>query len=295
MLLTAISGTVAYNTIIELDWSLLVDLNETSFFNFPAKRVDRLYMGTGHNVAYALGVLWLRDNTILIGSVGKDFIKDDFFSSLINYDHLTYHKHLLTGHAWNIIDNNWKQLSMRNHGATYSDTLFQSSFKTKYLLVSSSNKQTMISHLQLWRRRGCITLFDPWIMLSLFDKEDLELIKPYIDYMTVNGHEFFQLCDILQLKKEDTHLFYNNLIVTLWNNGVDAWIDGAYYHVESYHNTVIDSTGAGDAFRWWLLAGFMTGKDIITSLKYWSILWSAAITVSWTIGYNVSPEQFLTI
>jgi 2-dehydro-3-deoxygluconokinase len=58
--------------------------------------------------------------------------------------------------------------------------------------------------------------------------------------------------------------------VTVWRNNWTAIIlaDGQIYEDQTYEVEVVDRVGSGDAFAGGFLYGYLTGKDIETSLKY---------------------------
>lgn len=129
--------------------------------------------GTGHNIAYNLGLLGLKEQTILVGAVGHDFTYAPRLSALIDYRHVLVDDTSLTAHAYMINDDDNTQIITFHPGAMASGLHTIPDQHYRYAIITPNDKAIMIAHTHAARNTGATVFFDPGQALGLFSKEDL--------------------------------------------------------------------------------------------------------------------------
>lgn len=288
-----VSGSVAYDTIISTVGSFSSNARgEVWSYNLSlfAPTVRIAFGGTGHNIAYNLGLLWQRNNTDLVACVGHDF---DYsrYSSMIDYIHLTQDDTALTGHAYMINDANNAQIISFHPWALWSGTLTIPNHPYTYAIIAPNDKPIMIAHLHAARQSGATVFFDPGQQLWLFTKEDMIWLQSSTDYLICNEPESEHIATLFDTTVIDLHTIFPKLIITQWERWVKYRDSGISWQVDVYPTAqVIDPTGAWDALRWGLLAGLMDGASLETSLWYGVILWSLVVSHQGTMEHTITME-----
>ena len=100
-----------------------------------------------------------------------------------------------------------------------------------------------------------------------FDPKAVNAVLPYIDMLVLNAVEAEQLQ--ATLGRSLTDLGVANIVVTLGGDG-SRWIDiiaGIETHIPAISVSPVDTTGAGDTFTGYLVAGLDRGLPMRQSLK----------------------------
>jgi len=100
--------------------------------------------------------------------------------------------------------------------------------------------------------------------------EGIYQLFPYIDVLFMNETEAIHYGRKISAKEAITEFSkYCKLVVAkLGEKGSIAISDGKVYEVNSYHVTVVDTTGAGDSFNAGFIYGLLKGKTVTECLKY---------------------------
>lgn len=98
-----------------------------------------------------------------------------------------------------------------------------------------------------------------------FDADAVQSVLPFLDFLVLNEIEASQLKSAIG--KDPQELGVKDVIVTLGRDGA-TWfgVDGSV-HVPAYNVTPVDTTGAGDTFTGYVLAGLDRGQPMEQALK----------------------------
>lgn len=244
--------------------------------SFLARKSQYYYGGTAGNIAYGLGILGYKP--IMFSAVGEDFNKD-------------YRKHLEkigvicrpiigprgseTAKCSQISDELHQQITIfqtnyygdRIDDMSLLETIMQEELeKVKAAIFSPGNNVSTLNNTQEFRRinQEAIIIFDPGMNVTTFSKEDLTECASLSNILISN--------DVEILRIEKVHGFS---ILELLDIGLDFVIEtkgekGSTIHTHSERidipivkpRKVVETTGAGDAYRAGLIAGLLEGKDI---------------------------------
>ena len=119
-----------------------------------------------------------------------------------------------------------------------------------------------------------------------FDANAVLAVLPHLDFLILNGIEAAQLKDATGQAPED--LSIKDVIVTLGANGA-IWfgVDGAIT-IPAHNVTPVDTTGAGDTFTGYVLAGLDRGQPMLQAIK--TATKAAAIMVTRRGTADVIPD-----
>lgn len=98
-----------------------------------------------------------------------------------------------------------------------------------------------------------------------FDADAVKAVIPYLDFLILNEVEAEQLKAATGQAPED--LGIKDVIVTLGSKGATWFGDEGAVDVAAYPVTPIDTTGAGDTFTGYVLAGLDRGQPMLQAMK----------------------------
>lgn len=98
-----------------------------------------------------------------------------------------------------------------------------------------------------------------------FDAERVQAVLPYLDFLILNAVEAEQLKDATG--KSPADLDVEDVIVTRGADGADWYSDAGLQHFEAIPVTPVDTTGAGDTFTGYVLAGLDRGLPMAQAIN----------------------------
>lgn len=119
-----------------------------------------------------------------------------------------------------------------------------------------------------------------------FDANEVKAVLPYLDFLILNAVEAQQLEEALGIPIED--LDVADIIITLGSDGA-RWIgDGTDQHFDAIAVEPVDTTGAGDTFTGYVLAGLDRGLTMGQSISL--AMRAAALMVTRMGTADVIPD-----
>jgi adenosine kinase len=289
-----VSGSVAYDTIIHVaeafEDNILPEKVASLSTGFYSHHTVKSAGGTAHNISYNLGLLWHKEVTVMLASVGHDFVLDRDLSEYISYDHLLVDTDRLTAGAYILTDKNKHQITVFHPGAMQlADIQKVPENDFTYAVISPNSKGAMFAHAEQAKVLGAQVFFDPGQAMSLFTSDDIVHMAKYSDVLIVNDYEY-SLLD--KLVSTDLLALFPMIFVTKGSDGVEMLTGDVELHVHSCKDIVaVDPTGAGDAFRAWLLSGLMHGFDWDDAMRLGNVMGSFVVEREGTLGHVISLEQ----
>lgn len=294
-----VSGSIAYDTIISTVGTF--DSNRRGndihySYSLYSPSIARQSGGTGHNVAYTLGLLWAKELTCLVGAVWNDFVPSRKQQDLIDYSHVITDNEAMTAHAFMVNDEQQHQIIVFHPGAMASGLHTIPNEKFQYALITPNDKEIMISHVKLTKASGATVFFDPGQALGLFSKEDIHNLASYVDYLICNEEEALTICKLFDYKNmTDIELLFWAAIITKWADGLTFKEYNSKERVTLSAipaPQVVDPTGAGDSLRWWMLQGLISWKSLQESLQQWILTAWYCVQHQWPQAHFYTKEEF---
>lgn len=279
-------GSIVYDIIFAIHGNikneLMVKNGEVQRVNlmFTAKEKQRYFGGTGGNIAYGIGMLG--GDVYLHGVVGDDFLQD--YKSHLSENNVKLRVKVVndkfTSTFYGISDEEYQQIGIFQPNVYYdfinniklSETLSTQDFNNiEYAIFSPGTGTSTRNHiLELRKELGSKVkiIFDPSQVLSiLFDKETIRECLSLADIFIGNETEISQLNSIFGYSIRDVlEIGVQNVIETKGAEGSIVYSKDGDRKIGSVKpQRIVETTGAGDAFRAGLLYGLSKGKDIYES------------------------------
>jgi adenosine kinase len=289
-----VSGSVAYDTIIHVaeafEDNILPEKVASLSTGFYSHHTVKSAGGTAHNIAYNLWLLWHKDATVMLASVGHDFVLDKTLSDYINYNHIVVDTDRLTAGAYILTDKNKHQITVFHPGAMQlADTQKAPESNFTYAIIAPNSKGAMFAHAEQAKAAGAQVFFDPGQAMSLFGSDDIVHMAKYSDVLIVNDYEY-SLLD--KLVSTDLLALFPMIFVTKGADGVEMLTGDVELHVHACKDIVaVDPTGAGDAFRAGLLSGLMHGFDWDDAMRLGNVMGSFVVEREGTLGHVMNLDQ----
>jgi len=289
-----VSGSVAYDTIIHVseafEDNILPEKVASLSTGFYSHHTVKSAGGTGHNIAYNLGLLWHKNETVMLASVGHDFVLDRDLSQHVNYDHLLVDTDRLTAGAYILTDKNKHQITVFHPGAMQlADTQKVPEKDFVYAIIAPNSKAAMFAHAEQSKQSWTQVFFDPGQAMSLFSGDDIVAMAKYCDVLIVNDYEYSLLEKLIST---DLLALFPMIFVTKGADGVEMLTGDVELHVHGCRDIVaVDPTGAGDAFRAGLLSWLMHGFEWDDAMRLGNVMGSFVVEREWTLGHMISLDS----
>ncbi|MBI2636868.1 MAG: carbohydrate kinase family protein [Parcubacteria group bacterium] len=263
----AVTGSLAYDRIMDFNDRfrnhIIPDKIHMLSVSFVLERLEEKFGGTAGNIAYSLKLLGM--DPAIIGSVGKDFGRyGEYLKGLgIGTSHIKAHEDEYTAVATMITDLDDNQISAFYPGALsrgHELDIPRQFGRDDFLVVAPSSKQEITKRCTEAHKRQIPYLFDPGQQMTVLSGEELLYGAEKAAIAIFNDYEW-------QLFREKTGMELGDLaskstvvIVTQGREGSAIHAKDLAQDLEigiAKPREVVDPTGAGDAFRAGIIAGFV--------------------------------------
>ena len=263
----AVTGSLAYDRIMDFNdrfrEHIIPDKIHMLNVSFVLEKLEEKFGGTAGNIAYSLKLLGM--DPVIIGSVGKDFGRYmEYLKGLgIETKHIKTHEDEYTAVATIITDLDDNQISAFYPGALgrgHEFALPGEFGRGDFLVVAASSKQEVVKRCTEAHKRKIPYLFDPGQQMTTLSTEELLHGTEQSAIAIFNDYEW-------QLYREKTSTELDDLtskgavvIVTQGAQGSVIYSKDLDYDLEigvARPVEVVDPTGAGDAFRAGIIAGYV--------------------------------------
>ena len=282
-----VSGPIAFDTILHC-----------AHFPHPNSAVQvtgvhELFGGSAGNVAACLASLG--ESSSVISAVGEDFPGSPYEKKLLSLgvdtSHVSVVRGMRTSCAVMPVDSRGDLQSFFYRGATGA---FETLPAPKLALEEGDIIHIATGEPSFNRRLaaaypGADISFDPGYDSPLYSKEDLESILPRVKTASMNTRELETALHTLGKNAAIELLGYGTetLIITHGRLGSCVYSGGRHFEVKAYAKArIVDTTGAGDAYRAGFLAARAKGMPLDKCAKFGSA------TASFVIERVGSQEGF---
>lgn len=287
-----VTWSIAYDSLMTVDneFQNIILPEQLSNLNvwLLATDMKKSLGGTATNIAYSLWLLWMKDDTIMLGVVWMDFSVDEKISKYVDFSHVLEIEDDFTACAYVMTDRKENQIT-----AFYPWVMNQADKMSlaaidgvDYCIVSPNGKAAMLKFVQEAKDKWINCFFDPGQQLPTFTKEELITCCVSANYLICNAYEFDLLMKMTERDQSQLLKYFEKIIVTLWAHGVNLIEEGREVLIPGVLVTdAVDPTGCGDALRSGLLYGLAEGKSWEESLKIWTIVASYVVKQKGTMDH----------
>jgi adenosine kinase len=302
-------GSVAFDVIFDIHGqiknNIVIENGKAGRQNlmFTAKVKQQHYGGAGANIAYGLGLLGVKP--ILFASVGKDF-KPDFHKHLkANGVDVRVHteKKNWTAAFYGMSDEAREQIGVWQPNAhdlldtvSITDSLDKKTLKNVSVAIFHGKPSIPLRHMTDIRKilgKNVTIIFDPGQNMAFYDKHTFEKCLSLADIFIVNDVELGQALSILRCTREDIFkLGIKAIVETKGADGSVIYEDGKKTDVPARKaKRVVETTGAGDAYRAGLIYGLLEGLDLARACRIGSYLGSKNVETLGGQAYMVTAKE----
>jgi len=292
-----VSGSIANDYIMnfhdQFGKYILPDKTHELSVNFNINELHAHAWGAWANISYNLWLLWQK--SVLLGAIGKEYKASEFMKTRANWEYTVVSESLHTATANIMTDEKNNQIT-----AFYPWALLESGKQSvldvqgdfSYAIVSPNLPDTMIAHVKQCAERGIPVIFDPGQPLSAFSKEQLLETLGAANHLIVNEYELDLLCKIADIDVSELLNYVESYIVTLGASWSRYISEQETFDVPATPTEwVLDPTGAGDAFRAWILYELHHGNGWRSGMELWSELAHACIQMHGTQRHDFERVQ----
>ena len=295
-----VSGSLAYDRIMtfpgKFSQHILPGKIHVLNVSFTVNGMVEKLGGTAGNIAYALSLLG--EEPIILATVGRDYHR--YFEWLaknhIAADSIKVIEEEFTASAYITTDRADNQITGFNPGAMK----YPSAFNFDKLppgeslaIIAAGNLEDMMTYSLTCKSRGIDYIFDPGQSLPMWQKHDLIRCIKGSRILISNDYELELIMTSTELAREELLQNTGIIVTTLGEMGSRViTADGEIAIPAARPKTVVDPTGAGDAYRAGLIKGLVQGKDIRECAMMGSVCASFAVESYGTQEYRFSPDEF---
>ncbi len=293
-----VSWSTAYDNIMQSDTIIKnhipnQDLEHMNI-SYLVSNLEKQEWGTWLNIVYNLSLLG--EKSILLSSVGKDFVFSDFLKENVNLEYINYSDKYLTARSYITNDAHNNQITAFYPWAM-QDSCQISNIKdedVEYSIVSANHISVMKKHIKLFKEKWYKTFFDPGQQITQMTKEDLDYCFFYSDYIILNEYEYILIKQIAEKTDEEMIALFEKMILTYWIRWSKIF-DRNYNIIEIpgvENSNYINATWAWDAYRAGLLKWLNSWYSWEISAKIWAVLASLSTEFFGWQNHFIDWKQF---
>lgn len=286
-----VTGSIAYDVLLGYEGSFADAIDQKSLqhlsLSFFSPRYTRHHGGTAANIAWNLRLLG--GDPLVVGTVGTDggTYKALLAERGIGIAYIEERKDHVTATAIIGTDRDERQIAFFHPGADVAGTWPQLSEErddVAYGIVSPRDTRQMTAGMQWCAEQKVPVFFDPGQQIIAFSADELRRFTKMSAGVIVNDYEWSLLKDALKVDEKTVLTLVPVAIITHGEKGVTLLAnEGTVSLPACMPDSVVDPTGAGDAFRGGFLYGLSCGWDMPSSLKLGAAMGSKVIEQEGTL------------
>jgi len=298
-----VCGSIVYDRIMNFPGKfsdhILPDKVHILNVSFTLNRLSESFGGTGGNIAYNLALLGERPK--LYGVVGADFEKyaDWLKGNRVDIKNVKIANEELTASAYIMTDRADNQIAGFYPGSKIQIPLTLPARASQWqagpfvkggtlAIVSPDLVARMVEYAKIFKRFKIPYIFDPGQQITSFSPKELNLAVKSAKVLIGNDYEIELILKKLGLKRPVLAKIVETLVITKGDKGSEIYNQGKKLTIPAAKpKSVLDPTGAGDAYR----AGFIKGLIMGWPLAKCGRL--AAVTAVYTVEkYGTQTHRF---
>lgn len=265
-----IHGTLDYDIIMKhpgrFQDRLLPEYLDRLSMSLFIEDVEEKFGGNAGAIAYSLRLLGESPMIIsAIGHDGQEYI-DHLLSQGLTTEYIEVVNDIRTSRFTVVSDSEHHQLGFFYAGALQRNIPFSASDfpadNSIMLLTPRDNNPETLAYAQQCRQIGLPYIFDPGQTIDRFTKHELRQLIDGAFMLTINDYEFQTLQRLTDIREEELLGMTQAVVVTQGEDGSKIYThDGIFDIPRCSSENVVDTTGAGDAYRAGLLKGISIGAS----------------------------------
>ena len=260
-----VTGSIAYDYLMRFPGSfrehIMPEAMQQISLSFLVDEMTKHWGGVAANIAFNMAKLGVRVQ--LMGTAGRDFPDYRKWLEDAGVDTSTVQQHddLFTASFFCNTDDENNQIASFYSGAMSRATDYalkdlNYTVKPDLVVVSPNDPTAMSQLIAECRKEGIAFVYDPSQQIARMDGETLKRDMIGAHMMVVNQYESNMVLKKTGMSMEELREAIDLLIITHGADGSEIYTNGNMIHVPAIQpQSILDPTGAGDAYR----AGFLVG------------------------------------
>ncbi len=296
-----ITGSIAYDYLMSFPGHfsevIVADQVENISLSFLVDSMDKKRGGVAPNIAYSMALLGGRP--AIMATAGQDFSEYRAWlaaqgidtSAIVDIDDL------FTASFFVTTDLDQNQIASFYTGAmAKANTLTFAEYApdTDLTIISPNDPVAMQSYIRECKELGIPYIYDPSQQTIRLSGEELYEGLNGCFLLAVNTYEFHLIQERTGLTSDEILELAGGLLVTSGAAGSQLTMDGESWHIPAVPpQTMVEPTGAGDAFRGGLLRGIELGVPWPVAGRMGALASTYVLENLGTQGHSFTREQFL--
>ena len=295
-----VSGSLAFDRIMDFPGyfsdHILPEKIQVLNVSFTVNGLEEKFGGTAGNIAYALSLLG--EKPTVLATMGRDYDKYSRWleENNISNDNIKIIEEEFTASAYITTDLAANQVTAFNPGAMRHPISFDfNGFgpKEAIAIIAAGNLNDMTSQPRILKTKGIKYIFDPGQSLPAWNSQDLARSIQGSNILISNDYELELISRKTGLDRGKLLELAETIITTKGEDGSIIYSQDREIGIPAVEpRTIVDPTGAGDAFRGGLIKGLVEGKDIARCAMMGAVCASFAIEHHGTQEYQFRLEEF---
>lgn len=295
-----VTGTLGFDYIMDFPGKfadrIMPDKIHQISLSFLVETLKKQFGGTAGNIAYTLKLLGVEP--LIVSPAGNDFgpYKKFLLKHKIDVSRISTHKDVSTSSYFVITDQGDNQIGSFYLGASkYARSLSVVGKKNRSDLVvlAPTEPEAMKKYVSECQKHKLSYLYDPAFQIGAFTSSDLLTGINGAKILIGNDYEISLIEKKLSINHSKLLGLCPIVITTLGANGSTIETPKEKILVRSAKpKSVIDPTGAGDAYRGGFLAGFLRGFDLKTCGQMGSVAAAYTVEKYGTVTHSFTIKDF---
>jgi len=268
---TFLTGSLAFDRIMNFPGKFSEHILPEKIHDLNVSfNIDRLVEkrgGTAGNIAYSAALLGEKPQ--IVASLGKD--AESYLEAIrswgLSVDAIEVQPHLLTAVGNIMTDQSDNQITAFYMGAMAAETTFSLATVTDpqnaLVVLSAGNKNDMLRYAKECKQFGIRYLFDPGQTIPFLQPDEMRTLLDGADVFICNDYELQMILQRTEYSLQDVQSKVRMVVTTRGADGSTFLTQNDTVHVAACRvSSVVDPTGAGDAFRLGVIKGMSLGAPI---------------------------------
>lgn len=265
-----VSASIAFDQIMSFNGSftdhILAEKAHVLSVSFLIDSLKKHRGGVGGNIAWSLGLLC--EPSALVGSVGEDFA--EYRTTLegvgVDTSGVIVVPGDYTASGFLNADMHGNQIVSFYPGAMSKSRdidITEAANDAEYALVGAHDPEGMMRHVREVAASRARLIFDPSQQIPILTGEQLAEGVDLADIVVANDYEYSMIGRKTDLSLDDIGRRVDMLVITYGENGSEIRTGGERVQIPvAPLKSMVDPTGAGDAYRAGLIKGLLMGLDL---------------------------------
>ncbi|OGG23760.1 hypothetical protein A3A79_00955 [Candidatus Gottesmanbacteria bacterium RIFCSPLOWO2_01_FULL_43_11b] len=296
-----VAGSISYDSIMNFPGlfadRIMPDRIHRISLSFLVTKLSKQFGGTATNISYNLNLLGVEP--IILATAGDDFasLRSFMRKNNISSQYVKTYKDVSTSTYFVITDKDDNQIGSFYVGAQkYASKLSLKPFinNVDLVMIAPTDPKAMIKYVKECRQYNLPYFYAPTFQLATFTPTQLREGVEGAHILFGNDYEIALMKHKLEISHEELVAMVPILITTLGSRGsvIETRTDSIHVKAVKTHS-VVDPTGAGDAYQAGFIAGHLRNYDVQISGQMGATTAAYTVEKYGTVTHKFTKKDFI--